>query len=179
MSLLTTDDVTGRGIGASLSTFVLQGIIDDEEAELVRRFGANREDAPITETVQGGCKSLGFRRALESVTSVVEYAYLGDTAPLTLVANTDYYVWPTEGRIERLGQHWGPAVRVVYTPVDDTALRRNVLLELIRVAVSQNVLASETKAVANGPTHSMTYASGGDWNRTRERLYNRLGGPSA
>jgi hypothetical protein len=142
MSLLTIAQAQALGVGLGLSDTDLQAIIDREEAVLVSLFGAVYTGAAISETTHGGGHSIYLKRGITSVSSIVEYLYPGDTAPVTLVS-ADYYVWPAEGRIERLpygttaASHWGKVVTVSYIPVDDTALWRQVLIELIRISTEQ------------------------------------------
>lgn len=143
MSLLTPADLQALGIGLDLTDAALQSVIDAEEAEIVRRFGPNYP-GPQTDTVLGRRgASLFLRRAIESVTSIVSYLYLGDTAPVTLVA-ADYLIWNDEGRIQCVPTgpngygHWGERATVVYVPADDTSLRKSVLAQLVGIGVKQS-----------------------------------------
>ena len=174
MSLVSLADVRALAADGGLSDSDLQAVIDREEAELVRRFGAH--DGPLTEIVRGHGRSLYLARAIASVTSITEYLYLGDTAPQTLTTS-DYYVWGDEGRIERLtgagygAVCWGATVTVVYTPVDQADLRSQVLLELVRLATAQD---------AGGSVSGLGYSIRGagstkDWEAARSREYARLG----
>lgn len=175
-SLVSTSDVNALGAGGGLGDTDLQSIIDREEAEMVRRFGAHTGSR--AETVHGGTGSIYLKRAISSITSISEYLYLGDPAPLTLVA-TDYYVWSDEGRIQRLyGGYapfrWGPMVIVTYTPVDQSDLRKQVLIELVRLATNQDTGASISGlgySISGGPKDTSA------WQASREALYARLAGP--
>jgi hypothetical protein len=176
VSLISTDDVTRYGAGGGLADADLQIVIDAEEAELVRRFGAH--SGSRAETLHGGGRSIYVRRPIASITSIVEYLYLGDAAPITL-ATADYYAWADEGRIERLyGVYpgpaiWGPRVVVTYTPsTADLTLRKQVLIELVRIGVSQDTGASVSGlgySISGGPKDSQA------WRSARESLYSRLG----
>jgi len=175
MSLITPAEAQALGAGLVLSTAELQALIDREEAELVRRFGPNYAAlTPISEQTEGGGCSLYLKRAIASVTSIAEYYYLGDTA--TALVATDYYVWGSEGRIARLPESmkWARLVTVVYTPQDDTELRKMVLIELIRIAESQSAgggsVAGLSFSVSGGSD-----TTGAGWASQRERQYARLG----
>lgn len=173
MSLLTAEQVQALGIGRTLSIGSLQSLIDREEAELVRLYGANYAAAPITETRPGRAWNIFTTRAIASITSVVESAIVGDTAPTTLTT-TDYYSWPGQGRLMRLpeGVTWGAVVAVTYTPVDDTSLRTSVLLDLIRLTLDYRGLQSESVA------GEYSYTAG-DFEARRQALYRRLRGPES
>lgn len=174
MTLLTPTEVQARGVGLDLSLADLQSVIDLEEAELIRLFGPNYDGTATSETIAGGERNLYLKRAIESVSSVTERYSLSDTATTTLTT-LDYYVWPGQGRIERLGGWWGAAVTVSYIPQDDTALRTMVLLELIRIATEQT---TPTSGGVSGLSYSVR--SGGDqtgngWASQRSAQYRRLG----
>jgi hypothetical protein len=142
MSLLTIAQAQALGVGLGLSDTDLQIILDREEAILVRMFGAVYTGGAISETTQGGGRSIYLKRQITSVSSITEYLYPGDTAPATLVA-ADYFIWGSEGRIERVpygttaASRWGRVVTVSYIPTDDRDLWRQVLIELIRISTEQ------------------------------------------
>lgn len=173
-SLLSPDDAR-IVVTTALSDADLQTIIDREEAEVVRRFGAHyAASPPITETLEGGACQLTFRRRLASVTSVTEAYYLGDTA-VTLTANLDYYVFAAQGLLTRLpeGVRWGRIVAVTYVPYDDSSLRKQVIIELVRIAVNEATGEAETVA-GLGYTISHGSRSAWDWRALREAQYARL-----
>ena len=161
-----------QGVGLGVDDATLASIIAREEAEIVRRFGANYP-GPMTETLAGGGRSLYLKRALTSVTTVVETLVLGDTVSTTLTT-LDYYVWPDEGRLERLYGCWGALVVVTYVPADDTDLRTSVLLELVRIATEQTAGGGSV----SGLGYSIASAGSSDgaaWARQRGAQYARLG----
>lgn len=171
MSLVTIAQVNALGAGGGLADADLQVLIDREEAEIVRRFGAHYVDGSTTvsETVPGGRKSIYLRRAVGSVSSIQEYAYLGDTAPITLTS-TDYYTWGNQGRIERLTQSvWGAVAIVVYVPVDDRDLRRQAIIELVRLGAAQ-----DTGQSVSGLGYSISGQDTQDWQQARAMQYARL-----
>lgn len=172
-SLISPADVNAVNGGGGLSNSDLQAVIDREEAELIRRFGAHYQSmTTVSQTRPGGRRSIYLTRGIGTVSSVSEYLYLGDTAPQALVENSDYVTWADEGRLERLGGCWGSKVTVVFIPVDDTYLRKQVLLELVRVAVSESPFQQES---VKGVEDSYSYMTGGkDWMALRETQYARL-----
>lgn len=170
MSLITPADVNALNAGGGLSDAALQDIIDREETEIVRRLGANYP-GPITITRPGGQKSIYLSRPIGTITSIAEYLYLGDTAPTTLTT-TDYFVWTDQGRIERVvsARKWGAYVTVVYTPQDDTNLRKTALTELVRIATTQ-----KQAGVVSGYGFSVeTTQNSEEWRVAREEQYARL-----
>lgn len=175
MALLTAAEVQALGVGGDLAAADLQDIIDREEAEMIRRYGAHT--ASITESVRPNGRSVYLKRAVSSVTSVAEALYLGDASPVTRAA-TDYVIWSEEGRLERAadGAGWGAMVTVVYTPVDGTNLRTMVLLELVKIAVSQGGGGGANETIREG---DVSYAASGgmaaDYAAARAAQYARLG----
>ncbi len=178
MSLLTTAQAQALGVGLALSDADLQVVLDREEAELVRWFGAVYTGAAIAETVRGGMRTIKLKRKIASVSSIIESAYLGDTAPVTLVA-ADYYVWASEGRIERVpygmtaAVQWGRVVTVSYVPTDDRDLWRMVLAELVRISTEQ-------PASSGGSVSGLSFSIGGSssgssFEAQRAQAYARIG----
>lgn len=171
MQLVTTDDLRALDIGAGMADADLAAIIDREETELIRRFGAHYVSAvTVTDVLEGGGQSLYLRRAAESITSVTERITLSDTAT-TVLTTTDYYPWMDQGRLLRLAGRWGALVTVVYVPKDDNALRTQILIELCRLAVTRTALTSESQS-DNGASYSYTTQG---WEQTRTEQYRRLG----
>jgi hypothetical protein len=168
MSIVTTAEVRAL-VGSSLTDAQLQEIIDREEAELVSRFGANYDDAPITEEQPSDGKSVFLRRPIESVETVTEYTSLGSDGEV--LATTTYHAWKAQGRLQRLpeGTRWGALVEVAYTPVDDTAKRKSVIIELVRLTVEQTALKSESVA------GEYSYTAPDNWQAQRASVYRRLG----
>lgn len=176
MSLVSIAELRAK-VPSDLDDTQLQSIIDNEESELVRRFGPHGDGTTaITEGPKpGGERNVYVSRPIVSISSITEAVYLGDT-PET-VDSTTYYAWKDEGRIERLpsgSQTWGRAVTVTYVPSDDRALRKQVIIELCRLALSQTTLKSESIAGEYSYTTLADDSSGG-WEATRARQYRRLG----
>lgn len=98
-----------------------------------------------TERVSGGTRHLFLSRPAASITSVTEYATPG-TTPGTVLLGTDYFVrWHGRGLERSNGGRWADQVDVTYTPVDDAARRKQVQLDLVRLAITyRGAVKSET-----------------------------------
>lgn len=155
-------------VATGLTDDKLQAVIDREEQDVVEHFGAHYVDATTTvsETLPGSGKNLYLRRKVLSVDSITEDEEL-------LVAE-DYRLWGNEGRIERLprGSTWGDVIDVVYVPQDDTAQRKMILVELVRLALNRTALKSESVA------GEYSYTAPDDYEAERTKLLRRLGFPT-
>ncbi len=176
MSLVDLADVRAL-ITTALSDTDLQAVIDREEAEIVRVFGAHGDGtATIAETVEGKRReSLLLSRPIASITSIVEYLLIGD--PAQTLTTVDYFVWNAQGRITRLpkGTHWGAYAIVTYAPINDQALRQAVLIDLIRLSLTRRAASSwmeERHADTVGKTDSVTMAR--SWDQERQAILQRL-----
>ena len=150
MPLLTAADVRAH-VDTALDDTAIQAVIDRLDADLVQRAGPH--SGPLTEVLRGGTPSVYLRRPVATLTSVREGATLDASTPaLDLVA--EIRLWTAEGRVERIGANpwpaigsaplaFAPLVEVVYDPVDDTAPRQRVLLELVRLDLAQSGRARE------------------------------------
>lgn len=164
MSLVTPDEVRVV-VATTLADEELQTVIDREEAEVVRLYGAHYVDSEMTvsETHEGGYLSLFVNRAISSVTEVVE----DDT---TLTEDEDYEVWAAQGRLLRLpvGAWWGRVVTVTYVPADDNVLRKGVIIDLVRLALERTAMRQES---LRDTEYSYTAP---DWEVERARILARL-----
>jgi hypothetical protein len=169
MSLLTVAELRAI-VKTSKSDTQLQQVIDREEAEVVARYGPHYDGTAITEACDGGTCSLFLKRRIGSVSSVSEAQSLGGTA--AALTSTQYAV-ANEGRVIRLseGTRWGRSVTVSYIPVDDRPLRKQVLIELVRLALEQTAMKSESVA------GEYSYQAP-DWEAQRRDLYRRLALPN-
>lgn len=145
MALLTPPQLR-QHVETDLPDAALQRILDAEEAEIVRRYGAH---ATATELVAGGKRSLVLQRPAASVTSVTEVVagWIGETS--TVLAPDDYRLWFGNLMLERLGtgtnprDRWGDRVTVVYVPQDRATQRTLVLVNVCKLAVSYSGVASQ------------------------------------
>lgn len=165
MSLLSAAELRAQ-LKTALPDAQLLAIADREEAAMIDICGPHyNAETPITETMPGGLKNLYFTRRLSEVKSVKE-----NGVPLT--AGSDYRVWASQGRIERLssgypGARWGDAVEVEYIPADDTPERKAALVELVRLALERTAMHSESIA----GEYSYTAP---EWELKRAQLLRRL-----
>lgn len=164
--LLTAAEVR-KLVQTALSDDDLQVIVDREDREIVKRFGAHYHETgetpdAVTETVESNnVRNLYLRRCLASVSAITE----DDVA----LAAASYRVWGSQGRIERLpaGSTWGDVVAITYVPADDNDTRKAVLVELTRIAVERTAMKSESV----GGEYSYTAP---DWEALRSQQLNRL-----
>lgn len=167
MSLVSIAELRAR-VKSGLTDTNLQAIIDNEEAELVRRYGAHGDGvSTVTEDAQPtGCE-LFLDRPIASITSVTEAQSLGGTG--SALTSSNYYLYARQARLVRLpvGTPWGPQVTVVYAPVDDQARRKRIIIELCRLALEQTAMKSENVA----GEYSFQAP---EWEQARNQLYRRL-----
>ena len=165
MSLVTVARARAH-IQTDLDDTTLQTIIDDEESELVRRCGAHGDGVTaVTETIAGtNGGALFLSRPFVSITSITAN---GSTIPATY-----YTAYAGQGQLALLSDGaWSAPVVVTYVPADDRARRRMVIVELVRVALEQTAMKSESV----GGEYSY---SAPDWEAKRAALYRRLLPPS-
>lgn len=178
MSLLTVAECKAQ-VRTSLTDAQLQSVIDREEAEIVRLYGAHYVDGSttVTETLEGGTRSLYLRRRLTSVSSITEYQTSDATSGTLLTAVADYRVWAAQGRIERMPSTavsgfgvgtWGAIVAVVYIPFDDSNARKAAIVDLCRLALERTALKAESIA----GEYSYTAP---EWGEARAEILQRLG----
>lgn len=131
MTLVDVDTVREH-VETDLSDSAIQQMIDAEDAEITRRYGA-AETAVETFAI-GGTPFLSLSRPATAITSVVENGTALSTSDYTLT-----YSW----LLSRVGWRWRDAVTVTYTPVDTTAQRALVLIQLVKLAIAQSGYASQ------------------------------------
>jgi hypothetical protein len=158
-------------VKTGLSDANLQTIIDNEEAALVAKFGAHGDGVtPVTELAQRVGPSVYLGRRAVSVTTVATYP---GATPATL-ATTSYYTWPSQGRIQLYPSGLltdtdvsNELITVTYVPADDREVRKQVITELVRLALEQTAMKSESIA------GEYSYQAP-EWEATRARQYRRL-----
>ena len=163
-SLLAPADIHGL-IETDLSDASIQLLIDGEEAAIVDRYGPHLTADEVFETAEydlanGGNFPHGYpwgevypmgksawiilSRNASSITTVNET--IGQIT--RTLASADYAL--REGRrLERLPTGptprlgWGHRTEVIYIPVDDTARRKRVLLDLVRLSIEKRGIQQE------------------------------------
>lgn len=165
-------------VESDLPDAALALILESEEAEIVRRYGPH---ATATDVLSGGewfplqmaglsgvTGWLVLSRPAVSIVSIVETTF---DVSLNLAAG-DYTLWPG-GRLEREGwgpnpaSWWGEQVVVTFVPVDMTAQRTLVLVQLCKLALQYTGLKSESV----GGDYSATTA---DYSTERNRILGSL-----
>jgi len=162
MSLVSVAEARAL-VSTGLTDEQLQAVIDRVEAWIIARYGAHYgTGVTITQTLEGGLESLFLQRPFTSLTSVTE-----DSVLLTAAG---YRSWPLQGSLLRLpaGSRWGEVVIVVYTPVDDSLIRKQVIIDLVRLAVERTAMKSESVA----GEYSYTTV---EWEREAAQLARKLG----
>lgn len=162
-SLLTLSDARAL-IKTGLTDSQLEAVVDREDAELVRRFGAHyvNGSTSVQETLEASSKPCLFlRRPATSVVSITE----DDTA----VTSAEYRLWAGQGRVQRLpaGSLWNGVVVVTYVPADDNDRRRAALIDLVRLAIERTAMTSESVA----GEYSFQAP---DWEAARAKVYRRM-----
>ena len=142
----------------------IQSVLDAAEAEITAYAGP--VGGAVTERVPGGGSSLVLSRRVSAVTSITETRSLTDTA-----LAVDDWRQRSPYVLERLRtgtnprSAWAGAVAVVYTPVDDTAVRTMVQVALAKLDIATNPgLAAQTIG-----SWTEQYASNSAWNAAEER----------
>ena len=175
MTLLTVDQFREHA-PSTLVDAAIQRILDATEAEITAYAGP--VGGTVTERVRGGGSSLVTSRRVSAVTSATETRWSTDT----VLAANDYRI-RSPYVLERLRtgtnprSYWARDVAVVYTPVDDTAIRKMVQLALAKLDIATNPgLAAQTIG-----SWTEQYASNSAWNADEERrsILSRLKEPMA
>lgn len=166
MPILTPTAARTR-LDTHLSDADLTTLIAEIEAEVAQVSGVPTYDADVTELALPEGSNLYLRAPIESLTSVQEWTTLTASA-LTLTENTDFAVWPSQGRIERIGGSWGVKAQVVYRPVDDTEKRKGVVVDLMRLILTTTALSSEQVG------REYSYQRPDNWELERRRIVRRL-----
>ena len=167
--LVTADQVREHIGSNSTNTDELTRLIEEADAEVVRRYGPHRIDGSLTDVLRGGSVRLFPSQAVEGITSVTETAW--DT--VTVLSPDDYRTWYGGRMLERLsnGSHpradWGEHVELTYTPVDTDPQRRMAIIRLVQLGLAYSGLQSERV----GPYSAQNL----DYTREREAILRQLG----
>lgn len=143
---LTPASLKQAGIETDLDDLALQRLIDEAEASVIERAGAETAD---TVELVGGQRDLHLVRPAASITSVIERE--GDTDD-TLAAD-DYTLRPGGWRLWRRGDGtnpstlWAHRVEVAFVPIDDAARRERIAIDLVKLAIQYDALEEESDGV--------------------------------
>lgn len=162
MALLTVAQLRAH-VETDLDDTALQAILDSEEGEIVKRYGAH---ASATELLRGGERLLFLTRPAASITSVTEEVDGVFAEPsVTVLAADDYRIWQGGRYLERLTTgtnprlYWGDRVTVVYTPADETAQRTLILVNLCKLAIRYTGADSESVGAGDYSARERDYAA--------------------
>ena len=185
-------------VPSPLDDVQLQAIIERVEAEITEVLGAPQTVAlgvSLTEVVPGENVDIFVRRPIHSVTTVTEYSSLSDTVGVALTEDEEFYVWPDEGRLQRIGGGmrrsdpsplsvfymtdaqfagsaqvgwWGSHVQVIYKPADQRHKRKQATIDLVRLLLSATALKSESVA------GEYSYQAPANWELEKRRILRRL-----
>lgn len=172
------DPPTMRGfVETDLSDDNLQILIDDADAEIVLRFGPHTTAQEwFVDDVPG--QFIFPQRSVASVTSIDETIYfqIGVTTwaeTTTTLSADDYEITPDAKSIRRLTTgvngrfNWGERINLIYVPADETARRKRVEIDLVRLALQYDALQQSKDG-----DHQQ---QGLDYEAERNRLLARLG----
>jgi hypothetical protein len=132
-------------VKTDLTDDALQQLLDDAEAAIEEAHGQLETQ---TDTFEGetGANALFLSRKALTITTVVE-----EVCGVSTTLETDDYVMRYENRqIKRLTtgtnprRTWGDVVIIAYVPVDETAQRTRMAIDLVKLAVQYNALGSES-----------------------------------
>lgn len=132
MAILTTAEVR-QHVETDLVDGALERLIDDADQEIIDRLGALSSE---TEVLDGGGALLHLSRKASAISSAVERI---DETDYTLAAS-DYGLLGDGRRVERRqgsgypASLWRGRVTVAYTPADETATRKRLLADLVKLA---------------------------------------------
>jgi len=146
MALLTVSQVREH-VESCLDGDALQRIIDNADAEIIRRLGPLSTQ---TEVLPGVGIFLHLQRRATAITSADERVQpeIGDATDFDLSAN-DYSLLSDGYRVERLvtgdnaASAWRGKVTIVYTPVDEQAQREMLLVNLVKLEERYSGVSSE------------------------------------
>lgn len=170
--LLTAADYAAI-VPTTLSADVLQDIIDAEEAEMVRRFGAAGDGVTtITETFETTGADLFVSRPIVSIISISVISYIGATSHA--LTTNQYYRLPPNNQIRLSPFLTGAFVTVSYVPANDTAIRRAILIDLVRLQTAGYATTGEDISGLGYSIKSSTTLTALDRADERERLFSRL-----
>ena len=165
--MTVTPDILREHVETDLGDDALTRLIDDAVAAIARRHG---DAASVTKTfLPGFDATLYCDPPIGSLTSITESD--GDTE--TVLSADDTRLLYGGRHIERLatGTHpadrWASRVTVAYVPVDDSARRDRVTIDLVRLALQYSALQSE-----GAGDYRATHL---DYQRERDRLIAEVG----
>ena len=176
--MLVTPAEVHAHVETDRSDDALTQLIADAEAALIVRYGPHYP-GPVTLTRFLADVSLVtpttfyLERPAGSIASVTEFWGDPFRESETLLSPTDYRLHYGGRALERLGNAanprwlWGHRVVISYVPLDDTAQRKRICIDLVKLALRYNA----TKEVVAGDTREYAYD---DYTQERANLLDEL-----
>ncbi len=141
MATLLTVAQVREHVETDIGDDAVQRLVDDADAEIIRRLGPVASQVTM---LDGGDENLRLPRKATAITAAVEL--YGDVT-YTLDA-TDYTLRGDGYTLERQNDGtnpspvWRGSVTITSTPVDETAQRKRLLVDLVKLAVAYDALSS-------------------------------------
>lgn len=149
MAGLIRVDELKEHVETDLSDDVIDRLIDDADAEIVKRYGPHVTQIDTFENVNAAT-AIYLSRNASAITSVTEEVRDGEGSYTeTVLASDDYKLRRNNLSLERLRDGtnpratWGHVVTIVYVPDDDGTRRIRVEIDLVRLAIEYNALSTE------------------------------------
>ena len=128
-ALMDTADVEVH-VQSGLPSARLEEIIDAVDAEIIRIYGDHDGERTITLRVAPAAESVSLPSPAASISEVVEWR--DGVAPDDGTEVTTYASVYSGRSLRRTAGLWARNVRVTYTPLEENARRRVVLLDLVK-----------------------------------------------
>lgn len=147
-------------VETDLTDPALQLLLDDADAEIIRRLGSLTVQQEVLRSV--GDNFFHLARRASAITASVEHVYVGYGNPMDYVltvpavppaaqiGNPDMKLHADGYRVERLvaGDHpstvWRGIVTFTYTPLDETSSRKILEVNLVKLAIQYDGLMSSS-----------------------------------
>jgi len=157
----------------SLSDPDLDGVIARVEAEITAAIGAPYSAGlELTETLSGGATDLFLLRPVSAIVSVTEHDswITADANTEALTEGAGFVLWSDRGQLTRINDRatWDVKTVIIYTPRDDQEMRKQVIIDLVRVDLARSAYKSESVGGA------YSYNAPPDWEAVRRQIMRRL-----
>ena len=167
--LVTADQVREHiGFNSPVTNELLTRLIEEADAEVVRRCGPHSIDGPLTDVLRGRSFRLFPHRAVKEIAKVTET----DGNVSVVLSDDDYRSWYGGRMLQRLadGSHprscWGERVELEFTPVNTDPQRRMAIIRLVQLGLPYSGLQSESV----GPYSAQNL----DYGKEREAILKQL-----
>ena len=140
-TLLTVAQVRAH-VETELSDSAFERLIDSQDARIRRMVGPHDGTLTVDNYRTDGLHRIWLPRPAETVTSVEE-RYETD-ATWTTVDSGNYYLSDEGNTINRTDTRFLPLAKIVYEPVAENDLRMQALIDLVRLRVADDAMASHT-----------------------------------